>query len=135
MKIVESYQDIENYLRNAELIDKLIERFGEDFYSQNRYGELIDFIDDIIEEQFGARVDGERVVICKVVDEDIDLIDTDHYVVVYNGYYYDYTAMQFSDQFENLSPASIPVVQKVIKSDDQIIETLSTVKGYIILGY
>lgn len=135
-KIVkESYEDIEVYLRSSDLVSQIIDKFGSDFYNNP---DVVDFVDDQLTEKFNTSSQTyiERVVICKVVGKDIDLVDTDHYVINYNGYYYDYTAQLFNESFDNLiSTSALPVVQPVIHSDAQITDKLSTVKGYTILGY
>lgn len=136
MKILkESFQDVEAYLRSSDLISKIIKEFGDDFSSYNE--EVINFVENEVESQFDdTNIKVEKVVVCKVVGEDVDLINSDHYVINYNGTYYDYTAQEFNDSFNGLIKlTSIPVVQNVIHSDNQLNDKLSTIKGYVLLGY
>lgn len=131
----ESFQDVEAYLRGSDLISKIVEEFGDDFSLYNE--EVTNFVKSEVENQFDdTDVKVEKVVVCKVVGEDIDLISSDHYVINYNGTYYDYTAQEFNDSFNGLIKlTSIPVVQNVIHSDNQLNDKLSTIKGYVLLGY
>ncbi len=137
MRILESYQDIETYLRGAELFETIINNFGDKFYNKNKYGEVVDFVQEYVESKFEINnIEVERVIICKVVGDELDLVDTDQYVINYNGTYYDFCAQRFNNSFNNLiTSAIIPVVQKVVHSDKLITDKLSTVKGYVILGY
>lgn len=131
----ESFQDVESYLRSSDLIDKITDEFGNDFSDFDK--EVSEFVIQIVEDQFEDQsIKTERVVVCKVVGEDVDLINSDHTVVNYNGSYYDYTAQKFNDSFNGLIKlTSIPVVQNVIHSDNQLNDKLSTIKGYVLLGY
>lgn len=137
MIIRESYQDVELYLRSSDLVEKLVAEFGEEFYNDSDYGEVTNYIQGIVSDMFdNTTVTVEKVIVCRVVDSDIDIINTAHYVINFNGNYYDYTAQAFNDSFNGLiSTANIPVVQTIIHSDNQINSNLSTVKGYVLLGY
>lgn len=137
-KIVkESYQDIAIFLRSSELVNMIIDEFGEDFYDKNNFGQVTEFVVDKVLEMFDEPlIVDERVIVCKVVGTNVDLVDTDQYVVNFNGTYYDYTAQKYNDSFNDLiNVGTIPVVQNIIHSDNQITDKLSTVKGYVILGY
>lgn len=137
MIIRESYQDVEMYLRSSDLVERIINKFGEEFYNKSDYGEVTDYIKQTVSEMFNnTMVDIEKVIVCKVVDSDIDIINTSHYVINFNGNYYDYTAQQFNDSFNGqIRVPNIPVVQMIIHSDNQINSNLSTVKSYVLLGY
>lgn len=137
MIIRESYQDVEMYLRSSDLVEKIINKFGEEFYNKSDYGEVTNYIKQTVSEMFNnTMVDIEKVIVCKVVDSDIDIINTSHYVINFNGNYYDYTAQQFNDSFNGqIRVPNIPVVQMIIHSDNQINSNLSTVKSYVLLGY
>ena len=136
MIIRESYQDVENYLRSSDLIEKIILQFGDDFYNEVDYGEVTTYVQSVINEMYGSNVVPEKVIICKVVDDNIDIIDTAHYVINFNGNYYDFTAQRYNESFDGLiGLANIPVTQSIIHSDNQINSNLSTVRGYVMLGY
>lgn len=132
----ESYQDIEIYLRSPDLISQLVVAFGENLED---YGQdVTDYVVDTVQSNFGEDISikSDEVLVCKVVDEDVDILSTNHSVVNYNGYYYDYLASEFNDSFDDLiNIDALPVVQLIIHSDNQISNKLSTVKGYTLLGY
>ena len=74
------------------------------------------------------------VVVLKVQGDEVEIVDSGHTVLEYNGFYYDYTPLQYNDEFNNLiTEKNIPIVQKVISNDDQINDKVSTVKGYALL--
>lgn len=136
MIIRESYQDIELYLRGSDLIEKITDKFGDDFYNIDSE-DVSNYIQQLISDMFDSTlVTVEKVIVCKSIDSDIDIINTTHYVVNFNGNYYDYTAQEFNDSFNGqISISNIPIVQRIIHSDNQINSNLSTVKGYVLLGY
>lgn len=136
MIIRESYQDIELYLRGSDLIEKITDKFGDDFYNIDSE-DVSNYIQQLISDMFDSTlVTIEKVIVCKSIDSDIDIINTTHYVVNFNGNYYDYTAQEFNDSFNGqISISNIPIVQRIIHSDNQINSNLSTVKGYVLLGY
>ena len=138
MKILrESYQDVEVFLRSTDLINQIVEEFGRDSLRNSELAtDICSFVVDQVSQQFDTEITFENVVVCKVIGEDIDFVDQMHPVVVFNGFYYDYTAMIYSTSFNNLIQiAALPVVQKIINSDEQITDKLSTIKGYTLLGY
>ena len=133
--IFESFQDVELYLRSPELIDEIVKEFGTDF-SQVDSRDISEFVVRKVKEVYDYDLNSEKVVICKVVDEEIDLIGQSHTVVVFNSNYYDYNAQSYNDSFNGMiRVGNLPVVQPVIHSDEQVNDKLSTVKGYVILGY
>ena len=129
--LIESIQDVEKYLREGAL-EELVNEFGTDLSDK----EAAEFVVSRVKEDFDEDISIEDVVICKVIGNDVDIISQNHTVIVYNGYYYDYGAQEFNDLFSDLITAAfLPVIQKVIKSDDQISDRLSSVKSYVMLGY
>lgn len=129
--LIESIQDVEKYLREGAL-EELVNEFGTDLSDK----EAAEFVVNRVKEDFDEDISTEDVVICKVIGNDVDIISQNHPVIVYNGYYYDYGAQEFNDLFSDLITAAfLPVIQKVIKSDDQISDRLSSVKSYVMLGY
>lgn len=132
MVILEEIQDIVSWLFN----DALSEVSS---ISSDDSQEVSDFIVKRASETFpddNILPEVERVIVFKVVGDEINHIDSDHYVVRYNGDYYDYTASQYNEEFRGLIKESdLPVVQRVIVSDRQINQGVSTVKGYVLLRY
>ena len=133
--LTESIQDIERFLSRG-IVKDLIDIFGKHLED---YGEDILYqVIDETEEQFGEdnhllpKI--EEVVICKVQGDVVDIVEPSHKVVSYNGYYYDYLAQEFSMSFTGLDIDSVPIIQKIIKDDNQISERLSSFKGYVMLG-
>lgn len=129
----ESIQDIENYLKGR-AVDDLIDTYGSNF---SDFGsDVPDHVSDQVFLEFGEEVEVVEVVVCKVIDDEVDIISQEHPVIKYNGNYYDYNAQEFDYLFSNLITRDrLPVIQKVINSDNQISERLSSVKGYVLLGY
>ena len=78
-----------------------------------------------------ADIDGMGgAILSKLAFDNIDIIDTVHPVINYNGNYYDYTAQRYNNSFDDLiSTTNIPITQSIIHSDNQINSNLSTVKG------
>lgn len=139
MKILtESYQDVEVFLRSTDLINQIIEEFGrESLVKAQSADNIVSFVVDKTNTQFSTdEVMATNTVLCKVVGTDIDVVDSRHPVVVFNGYYYDYSALAYNISFNSLIPiTALPVIQKIINSDEQITDRLSTIKGYTLLGY
>lgn len=138
MKILrESYQDIESYLRGSELLESIFSKYGKNFAVELTSGEVCNYVRDLVNQMFDTdQIKVEEVSICKATGNQFDLIESTHEVINYNGSYYDYCALAFNDSFNGLIKiANLPIVQKVVHSDKQITDRLSTVKGYVILGY
>lgn len=133
----ESLQDVDNYLRSSELKDSILEEFPE---IKNDPGsidyEVCDFVITNISERFpnDRSPESVRAEVLKVVGDEIEVISTDHFIVKFNGTFYDFTAHQFSDSYSKLlTYNNVPVTQKVITNDLQINDGVSSVKSYALL--
>lgn len=139
--IVESFKDVESYLRGQILKDQLVEEFA--MMKSNPASidkEVAEFVVDQVHQRYSAEEVSDIVVaqaiVVKVFDGETDIVTTDHYVVRYNGMFYDFTAHQFGDAFNNLIKfTDAPVVQPVITNDRQLSSSVSTVKAYALLEY
>lgn len=134
MKILnESIQDIESYLQ-SEMINDLESTYGSDLSKYND-SEIIDYVIDQVLDNLGEYISSEEVVACQVVGDEVNIIDPSQLVIVFNGRYYDYLAQKHNELFNNqIKINNLPVIQKVIRSDNQISERISTIKGYCLLG-
>lgn len=135
----ESYQDVENFLKSNELIDIVKTTYPN--YVNNPKSvehEVNDLILQEISSQYDETIYPQevRVVVIKISGDDIAIITSDHFVIEYNGFYYDFTAHQFKEEYNNLIKVGlIPVIQPIITSDRQITDSVSTVKSYALLEY
>ena len=138
MKILfesESYGTIESYLKSKDLVDDIREEFGDDYYNTTDDIEIFDFVRNAVLDKSAYMVDREDVVALKVTDE-INILEQVHTAIGFNGKFYDYTAQRFNEEFADLiKDGKIPVVQKIIRSDKQLRDNISSVKGYALLGY
>lgn len=133
----ESLQDVDNYLKSSELKDSILEEFPE----IKNDPDLIDYeVSDFVVSQVSSRFPDDRspevvnVEVLKVAGDETEVISTDHFVVRFNGSFYDFTAHQFSDSYSKLlSYVNVPVTQKVITNDLQINDGVSSVKSYALL--
>lgn len=134
MKILnESIQDVESYLQ-SDIIDDLKSTYGSDLSKYNDF-EIINYIIDQVLDNLGEYISSEEVVACQVIGDEINIINPSQLVIVFNGRYYDYLAQKHNELFNNqIKINNLPVIQKVIRSDNQISERISTIKGYCLLG-
>lgn len=134
MKILnESIQDIESYLQ-SDIVYDLKSTYGSDLSKYND-SEIIDYVIDQVLDNLGEYLSSEGVVVCQVVGDEVNIIDPSQLVIVFNGRYYDYLAQKHNELFNNqIKINNLPVIQKVIRSDNQISERISTIKGYCLLG-
>lgn len=134
MKILnESIQDIESYLQ-SDIVYDLKSTYGSDLSKYND-SEIIDYVIDQVLDNLGEYLSSEEVVACQVVGDEVNIIDPSQLVIVFNGRYYDYLAQKHNELFNNqIKINNLPVIQKVIRSDNQISERISTIKGYCLLG-
>lgn len=134
MKILnESIQDVESYLQ-SDIVYDLKSTYGSDLSKYND-SEIIDYVIDQVLDNLGEYLSSEEVVACQVVGDEVNIIDPSQLVIVFNGRYYDYLAQKHNELFNNqIKINNLPVIQKVIRSDNQISERISTIKGYCLLG-
>lgn len=134
MKILnESIQDVESYLQ-SDIVYDLKSTYGSDLSKYND-SEIIDYVIDQVLDNLGEYISSEEVVACQVVGDEVNIIDPSQLVIVFNGRYYDYLAQKHNELFNNqIKINNLPVIQKVIRSDNQISERISTIKGYCLLG-
>lgn len=134
MKILnESIQDVESYLQ-SDIVYDLKSTYGSDLSKYND-SEIIDYVIDQVLDNLGEYILSEGVVACQVVGDEVNIIDPSQLVIVFNGRYYDYLAQKHNELFNNqIKINNLPVIQKVIRSDNQISERISTIKGYCLLG-
>ncbi len=131
---VESSRSIENFLRSRSLIEILKDEFGKD-YENSDDEEIIDFIRNYTESETEVLPDKAMVTVLHCDGDAIDIVDTNHQVIRFNGKYFDYTAKRYNNSFdEKILDGNIPVVQPIIKTEDQVRPTISTVKYYVMLG-
>lgn len=137
IRIFESLQDVSDYLK-LECYSDLFSEFGDLSKYNGTDDKVVNFIISFVKEHFPdepvpTSVD---VVVVKVLGDDTEVVSTDHKVVAYNGYYYDFTACQFNDEYGNLiTEGNLPVIQPVITNDSQINDKVSTVKSYALVGF
>ncbi len=130
----ESLRSVESFLRGETLKTALIEEFGKDFSLQSPE-EVIDFVCNYVESMTEFIVEKAMVSVLHCSEDAVDIVDTNHQVVRFNGKYYDYTARQYDDSFdENILNGNIPVIQPIIYTNDQVRPTISTIKYYVMLG-
>lgn len=127
-------QDVESYLRSFELLKDVNQAFPD----KNNKGEAIsDYVQSRCEELFDEVITPVKVralVIKSNSNEDFEVVTGDHYVLEYNGMFYDFAASQFKDIFP-ITNQSLPVIQPILTSDKLIKSTVSSVKGYVLLRY
>lgn len=139
MRIIkESLQDVSNYLRSTDLKDEVLNEYPEWRNNPTSVSDDINFyILDLVKERFPDETTHPDVILTtvfKVYGEESEVISTDHLVVKFNGTYYDYTAHEFNDSFDNkLSFEVVPVTQSTITSNRQINSGVSSVKYYALL--
>ena len=140
MRILEeSLQDVSNFLISKELKDLITEKFPDII----REPELVeDEVNEFVVQEILSQYDENilpkivQVVVIKVLGDESEIVTAQHRVIEYNGTLYDYTAHQFTEEFNNLIKfGMIPVVQSVINSDAQINDGVSTIKSYALLEY
>lgn len=140
MKILEeSLQDVSNFLVSKELKDLIIDKFPSIRKDpESVEDDVNDFVVQEILSQFDENILPKvtQVVVIKVLGDESEIVTAQHRVVEYNGTYYDFTAHQFTEEFNNLIKFGMtPVVQSVITSDAQINDGVSTIKSYALLEY
>ena len=127
MYIHEGYFETSKYIMSQEVRD-LVSDLPTDSTSE----EIATFVVDIINNcQYRENTEPAQIVSVssyKVRGETVDLLDTNHYVVLYDGYYYDYSADEFSDSFT--TKVNLPVVQRVLSSVSQVTNSNSTLRDY-----
>lgn len=131
------YRDISDFLISSVFVDEIVRNIPEivnhpsDVESEvNQY--VVRRVKDLYQDQ-SIRL--EKVVVIRTDGYESDVVSSNHEVVLYNGTYYDYTAHQFSDSYNNLiGIKQIPIVQSKITNELQIDETVSSVKYYAMLG-
>lgn len=140
MKILEeSLQDVSNFLISKELKDLIVDKFPTIRKDpESVEDDVNDFVVQEILSQFDENIQPKvtQVVVIKVLGDESEIVTAQHRVVEYNGTYYDFTAHQFTEEFNNLIKFGMtPVVQSVITSDAQINDGVSTIKSYALLEY
>lgn len=140
MKILEeSLQDVSNFLVSKELKDLIVDKFPSIRKDpESVEDDVNDFVVQEILSQFDENILPKvtQVVVIKVLGDESEIVTAQHRVVEYNGTYYDFTAHQFTEEFNNLIKFGMtPVVQSVITSDAQINDGVSTIKSYALLEY
>lgn len=140
MKILEeSLQDVSNFLISKELKDLIVDKFP---LIKKDPESVEDSVNDFVVQEVLSQFDENilpkvtQVVVIKVLGDESEIVTAQHRVVEYNGTYYDFTAHQFTEEFNNLIKFGMtPVVQSVITSDAQINDGVSTIKSYALLEY
>lgn len=129
----EAIQDVERYLRQVAVSD-LEDELGKRWYDSEP-AEVVRAVVDNVLQRFNDQVSTTRVQLFQVIGSDVSLIDPDYLVIGYNGYYYDFNAMNNNELFNGqITVTKLPVTQPVIKSEYQVRENISSVKGYVMLG-
>lgn len=139
IKIYESLQDVESFLKN-EVKGLLEDEFSQIKKSPESVGdpEVNEFIINRVADKFPDEMKPESVMVAvvKVLGDETEIVTADHSVIKFNGYLYDFTAHQFTDEYSNLLTfGQIPVIQSVITDDSQVNEGVSTVKSYALVEY
>ena len=130
----ESIQDVERYLRQIAVSD-LEAEFGKRWYEEESPADIVSEIINQVLLRFSDQTSATRVQLFQVIGSDVNLIDPNYLVIGYNGYYYDFNAMNNNELFNNqITVSKLPITQPVIKSEYQIRENISSVKGYVMLG-
>lgn len=135
----ESLQDVDSFLKN-DIKELLSEQFPSISKNPEDIGEIEinEFIVNRVVDEFPDEMRPElvQVVVIKVLREETEIVSGDHQVIKFNGYLYDYTAHQFTEEYNNLLTfGQIPVIQTVIKDDSQVNDGVSTVKSYALVEY
>lgn len=139
IKIYESLQDVESFLKN-EVKGLLEDEFSQIKNSPESVGdpEVNEFIINRVADKFPDEMKPESVMVAvvKVLGDETEIVTADHSVIKFNGYLYDFTAHQFTEEYNNLLTfGQIPVIQSVITDDSQVNEGVSTVKSYALVEY
>ena len=139
IKIYESLQDVESFLIN-DMKELLAQQFSQIKKSPESVGdpEVNEFVVNRVVDEFPDEMKPESVsvVVIKVQGDETEIVTADHTVVKFNGYLYDFTAHQFTEEYNNLLTFDqIPVVQSVITDDSQVNDGVSTVKSYALVEY
>lgn len=132
MKIIEAISDApQDYLIGE--VDYSINRvFGKNNLDSKDVSEFV--VDSLYEEYNEIAEVVPAVIIRFYSDGTQEIVGSSHYVVKYNGVFYDYAPSNFNEEFGlNLSDLA-PVVQPAIYSEAQVGKITSSVKGYYILG-
>lgn len=139
IKILESLQDVESFIKND--LKKMIEdQFPKIRKSPELVGdeEVVEFAINRIADQFpdDLRPESVTVAVVKVQGSETEIVTADHQVIKFNGYLYDFTAHQFTEEYNNLLTfGQVPVIQSRITDDSQVNEGASTVKSYVMVEY
>lgn len=136
----ESLQDVSNYLTSSDLVQSLQTKIPEvksypEFVEVDVCYTVVDLVKEVFPDEKEPTVVTTEVL--KVVDEETEVLSSDHSVVEFNGTLYDFTAHQFKDSYSGLlSYEEVPVVQKVVTNDLQVNSGISSVKSYalVVLG-
>lgn len=133
----ESLQDVDSFLKSE--VKVLIEDQIPHSKKDPNDSEVNEFIMNRVSEEFPEDTNRPEIVsvaAIKVQGEETEVITTDHQVIKFNGYLYDYTAHRFVDEFNGLLTfGQVPVIQPVITNDSQINDKISTVKFYALVEY
>lgn len=135
----ESLSDISSYLTSSDLKSKVLERFPDIRRNNSSVDDfdVCDYIVQIVSEVYPDEYQSPVIDVCtvyKVVGNDLYEVSTDHSVIRFNGQYYDYCAMKFTDNFDNLNYSRVPITQKVITNVNSLNEGVSSLKYYSIVG-
>lgn len=139
IRIYESIQDVESFIKD-DIKDLLADQFPDIKKSPESVGdyEVVEFVINRVADKFPdeMRPESVTVAVVKVQGEETEIVTADHQVVKFNGYLYDFTAHQFTEEYNNLLTfAQVPVIQFVVNSDSQVNEGVSTVKSYALIEY
>ena len=130
----ESLRSVESYLKSNSVRDQLRLEFGDRFYEQPSE-DIVSFIRKLVESETDFILEKAMVSVLHCDEDAIDIVDTNHQVIRFNGKYFDYTAQKYNDSFDNkILDANVPVVQTIIYNNDQVRPTASTIKYYVMLG-
>lgn len=134
MRIRESTSvEISTYLKSVDLYNK-IKDLTDDSYDACR--EVFNICSDLF----------QNIVLPKIVrvqiinlgeDTEYDILESDYYVIEYNGRFYDYCAYTYFKNLGlfNISEYDMPVIQPILTVPSLIHSTVSTIKNYVIKKY
>ena len=132
----ESIQDVEAFLKN-DVIDMIKEDFPEYVKDPASIDEMVaGYVVGVLNDMYPDEIPAfnPQVAAVKVLGDETEFLTTDHYVVKFNGYFYDYTAHQFTEEYSGkITIDRMPVVQRVLTDDSQINDGVSTVKSYALV--
>lgn len=127
MYIHEGYFETSKYITSQEVRD-LVSDLPADSTSEEIATFVVDIINNYQDRENTEPAQIVSVSSYKVRGETVDLLDANHYVVLYDGYYYDYSADEFSNSF--ITKINLPVVQRVLSSVSQVTNSNSTLRDY-----